>query len=444
MLKRLMMVLFSLTVVRHGETSYNRKAIIQGQTDIPLSSIGVEQARLAGHHLQNERFTHVFSSDLLRASQTAQVIMEGNKVSNCSIKYDKRLRERKFGSAEGKSSKDLVAAAKKARKKLVDYTPFGAETIEQVRERVESFFSDLIKLFLSSSEMEDTSYTPGTIKRRHGGSLGRNSGPNKRQEISRRSQSFCVPGNIENIMNEINRQVDLAENEISCNEELDSLGSSEQNIPGISENDDRHKDEDNFVVEQLSLSTSEKSKDQQDDKTYNKIMFINGDDLSTNGDFSDDDVDDSSMQDSMHLNNIQVFQMPDKDNRDSNKILSHSCPNVSLSPLISHRLPSVSSISSGRNSSFDDGESFPLTVADILVVSHGGFMKELIHYFVEKLGCKLPGGKCNYLQVCPNASISKFNINLDEFTGRPSLTCLIIHNKDHLAGLGVGEAEGKL
>ena len=68
--------------------------IIEGQQDIPLSDVGLQQATLVGKRLQNECFTHIFSSDLSRASQTAQTILDVNKIKKADILQDKRLRER--------------------------------------------------------------------------------------------------------------------------------------------------------------------------------------------------------------------------------------------------------------------------------------------------------------------------------------------------------------
>jgi len=65
-----------------------------GQMDIPLSNFGEKQAQLVAARLECERFTHIFSSDLSRASETARIIAEANKVSNTPIVMDKRLRER--------------------------------------------------------------------------------------------------------------------------------------------------------------------------------------------------------------------------------------------------------------------------------------------------------------------------------------------------------------
>lgn len=67
---------------------------VSGQSDIPLSGLGERQAQLVAERLQNERFTHIFSSDLSRAHETAKAISNCNRVCRCDIALDRRLRER--------------------------------------------------------------------------------------------------------------------------------------------------------------------------------------------------------------------------------------------------------------------------------------------------------------------------------------------------------------
>ncbi|KAL3201637.1 hypothetical protein MRX96_042887 [Rhipicephalus microplus] len=148
-------VMFALTLVRHGETLHNKDNVIQGQLDVPLSTIGLEQAELLGKHLQQQRFTHVYSSDLSRAKQTAQSILEKNQVTPGPIVEDQRLRERKFGTVEGRSFGYLKEASNKANQSVSSYTPPGAETLDQVRKRAVAFFDDLCQLLRGSYPTED-------------------------------------------------------------------------------------------------------------------------------------------------------------------------------------------------------------------------------------------------------------------------------------------------
>ena len=49
-------IILTLTIVRHGQTDYNKKKITQGQLDIPLDEIGIQQAISAGVKLKDESF----------------------------------------------------------------------------------------------------------------------------------------------------------------------------------------------------------------------------------------------------------------------------------------------------------------------------------------------------------------------------------------------------
>ncbi len=86
-----------LCIVRHGETAWNAEHRVQGQLDIPLNEIGMTQAQAVGRALKDERFDVIYSSDLVRARQTADPI-----ASFLSIKMllEKDLRERHYGIFE--------------------------------------------------------------------------------------------------------------------------------------------------------------------------------------------------------------------------------------------------------------------------------------------------------------------------------------------------------
>ncbi|MCI9233419.1 MAG: histidine phosphatase family protein [Bacilli bacterium] len=89
-----------LYIVRHGETGYNKMGLLHGRTDIPLNQNGIEQANKTKKELENITFDVVISSPLIRAIQTAKII-----VPNRKIKIDNRLIERNLGEYEGKPSR---------------------------------------------------------------------------------------------------------------------------------------------------------------------------------------------------------------------------------------------------------------------------------------------------------------------------------------------------
>ncbi|XP_073079815.1 fructose-2,6-bisphosphatase TIGAR isoform X1 [Manis javanica] len=160
------MTRFALTVVRHGETRFNKEKIIQGQgVDVPLSETGFKQAAAAGIFLNNVKFTHVFSSDLMRTKQTVHGILEKNKFcKDMTVNYDSRLRERallsvgplqKHGVAEGRVLSELRAMARAAGEECPAFTPPGGETLDQVKMRGKEFFDSLCQLILKEAGQKE-------------------------------------------------------------------------------------------------------------------------------------------------------------------------------------------------------------------------------------------------------------------------------------------------
>ncbi|XP_038595098.1 fructose-2,6-bisphosphatase TIGAR B [Micropterus salmoides] len=146
----LKMFTFSLTLVRHGETRYNREKLLQGQgVDMLLSETGVQQGEAVGRYLSDITFNNVFASNLQRAIQTAEIILRNN--THCSGKemiLEPLLRERGFGIAEGHPKEDLKNMANAAGQSCRDYTPPGGETLDQVKLRFKRFLKVLFKQML--------------------------------------------------------------------------------------------------------------------------------------------------------------------------------------------------------------------------------------------------------------------------------------------------------
>jgi broad specificity phosphatase PhoE len=88
-----------LIVVRHGATLHNAEARFTGQTNAPLSEYGLTQARAVAERLRAIHFSMVVSSDLLRATQTAEEIVAAHPSASLSLDAD--LREIALGAWEG-------------------------------------------------------------------------------------------------------------------------------------------------------------------------------------------------------------------------------------------------------------------------------------------------------------------------------------------------------
>lgn len=88
-------------LIRHGETEWNANRRLQGWLDIPLSEMGLEQARRLGKHLHaagGPAFHAVLSSDLSRAAETARI---ATRHLNLPVITSENLRERNYGIYQG-------------------------------------------------------------------------------------------------------------------------------------------------------------------------------------------------------------------------------------------------------------------------------------------------------------------------------------------------------
>lgn len=124
---------------RHGETDHNRNGVLQGQKDTELNERGERQAEKLAERLAEKDLDAVYSSDLDRASSTAERVAERADAPHIE---DERLRERSYGVFEGSDHGE--------RKRQVDepddldgWKPEGGETLDEVRERASDALTDI-------------------------------------------------------------------------------------------------------------------------------------------------------------------------------------------------------------------------------------------------------------------------------------------------------------
>jgi probable phosphoglycerate mutase len=114
---------------RHGQTAFNAERRFQGQTDIPLNAIGLEQAAIAARYLAALCPAAIFSSDLGRATQTASALA---RLTGLSVKLDEDLRERHGGEWEGLTDAEIRERFPDA---YASWVPPGGESATQVADR---------------------------------------------------------------------------------------------------------------------------------------------------------------------------------------------------------------------------------------------------------------------------------------------------------------------
>ena len=87
-----------ITTIRHGETDWNLQRRPQGSQDIELNQTGLTQAEKLAQRLANEPCDIIYTSDLMRARKTAEII---NTRHSAELIASPHLRESSFGKFEG-------------------------------------------------------------------------------------------------------------------------------------------------------------------------------------------------------------------------------------------------------------------------------------------------------------------------------------------------------
>ena len=95
-------------IVRHGQTLLNSLDRAQGWADSPLTETGKQMAADIGQKLEGIDFDAVYTSDMLRAVQTAEMILEAGGKSDVPIEKDARLREWCLGCMEAENNAVFV------------------------------------------------------------------------------------------------------------------------------------------------------------------------------------------------------------------------------------------------------------------------------------------------------------------------------------------------
>jgi 2,3-bisphosphoglycerate-dependent phosphoglycerate mutase len=126
-----------LCLVRHGATAWSETGRLTGWTDLPLSPRGRAEARALRSRLEGRRFVAVWSSDLTRAVETAQI------AASPPMK-DRRLRELDFGELEGMGWNDLLPEMRRALLTFDGFQAPGGESLDQLRCRVAEFVTGLV------------------------------------------------------------------------------------------------------------------------------------------------------------------------------------------------------------------------------------------------------------------------------------------------------------
>jgi 2,3-bisphosphoglycerate-dependent phosphoglycerate mutase len=135
-----------LVLVRHGESEWNLKNLFTGWKDVDLTEKGIAEARAAGRKLkaQGLSFDLAFTSVLIRAQRSLDLILEETGRLKIPIFRDKALNERDYGDLSGLNKDDARArwGAEQVHiwRRSYDVAPPGGESLKDTAARVLPYY----------------------------------------------------------------------------------------------------------------------------------------------------------------------------------------------------------------------------------------------------------------------------------------------------------------
>lgn len=138
-----------LVLVRHGQSQYNLENRFTGWQNVDITPTGIKEAEAAGEQLKSIKIDIAYTSKLLRAQHTLQIIQEVAELENIPVIEDKALNERAYGNLEGLNKSDTAekygAEQVHIWRRSFDVPPPGGESLKDTYERVLPYFQSHIK-----------------------------------------------------------------------------------------------------------------------------------------------------------------------------------------------------------------------------------------------------------------------------------------------------------
>tara|TARA_Y100001935_G_C17232506_1_gene471188 strand:+ start:354 stop:1016 length:663 start_codon:yes stop_codon:yes gene_type:complete len=138
----------NLFLIRHGQSIYNLENRFTGWKDVQLTDLGIAQATEAGKILSKITFDLCYTSNLKRAQNTLNLILEKMN-QNPKVIKNEALNERDYGDLIGQNK--LEAADKFGSEQVqiwrrsFDVPPPGGESLKMTAERTLPYYNDVIK-----------------------------------------------------------------------------------------------------------------------------------------------------------------------------------------------------------------------------------------------------------------------------------------------------------
>ncbi len=140
----------TLVLVRHGQSEWNEKNLFTGWADVDLTERGIEEAHKAAQALKERgiRFDEAFTSDLVRAQHTLDIILEDLGQTDIPVTKDKALNERDYGNLVGMNKDEARQRWGEEQvhiwRRSYDVRPPGGESLKDTAERAVPYFEEHI------------------------------------------------------------------------------------------------------------------------------------------------------------------------------------------------------------------------------------------------------------------------------------------------------------
>jgi 2,3-bisphosphoglycerate-dependent phosphoglycerate mutase len=147
-----------LVLVRHGQSEWNEKNLFTGWKNPPLTEKGIEEAEIAGEKIKNLKinFSHYFTSALIRAQETGEIILRILEEENLTEVKNQNLNERDYGDLSGlnkdEARKEWGENQVHIWRRSFDIPPPGGESLKDTSERVLPYFDSEILPFIKNGK----------------------------------------------------------------------------------------------------------------------------------------------------------------------------------------------------------------------------------------------------------------------------------------------------
>ncbi len=138
-----------LTLIRHGQSTYNLENRFTGSLDVPLTALGLQEAHRAGARLKGFTYSAAYTSTMKRAKDTLQIILQEIEQTKTPTIENAALDERMYGSLQGLNKAETIAKYGAAQVELwrrsFAVRPPDGESLEDTFNRTVPYFKHTIE-----------------------------------------------------------------------------------------------------------------------------------------------------------------------------------------------------------------------------------------------------------------------------------------------------------